>query len=115
MSLFYKLDEAKSPTIDEEITISTQTNKQEMPARRAGRSYSPAINKVMLKRLNTLEEGIENVAYEAEVQMADNVEKKTRPVLSPALSLDQDKNGNRFKCVQNGTIDVWWLYDDGGK
>ena len=70
----------------------------------------------MLKRLNTLEEGIENAAYESETKLSDkDVPLTPRPMLSPAVSLETDKHGNRFKEIQYGTIDVWWLYDDGGK
>ena len=68
----------------------------------------------MLKRLNTLEEGIENAAYEGGIPDTGNESMKMRPTLSPAVSLDTDKHGNRFKEMQHGTIDVWWLYDDGG-
>ncbi|KAH3837753.1 solute carrier family 12 member 1-like [Dreissena polymorpha] len=49
-------------------------------------------------RLNTLEEGIENAAFQDDDAKPDGVE-RTAPV---------------FRESQYGTVDVWWLYDDGG-
>ncbi|KAH3837760.1 hypothetical protein DPMN_111161 [Dreissena polymorpha] len=51
-----------------------------------------------LQRLNTLKEGIENAAFQDDEPKSDGVKRKA-PV---------------FRESQSGTIDVWWLYDDGG-
>ncbi|XP_060571588.1 solute carrier family 12 member 3-like [Ruditapes philippinarum] len=67
-------------------------------------------NNMHLKRLNTLEEGVENAAFE-ETQVTG-----TKSTTTPSL-LSQDvpeKPPTNFKDKQYGTIDVWWLYDDGG-
>ena len=70
---------------------------------------------MLLKRLNTLDEGLENAAFDPEQSRDGDMTLASKPTLSPAISLNADNSGNRFKDVQYGTIDVWWLYDDGGK
>ena len=113
----FVLEEPKSPH-GEEKNVTTDEKSSEMktlPTRRAGQSYSPNIKHVLLKRLNTLDEGLENAAFEPEQSRDGDVTLTGKPTLSPAISLDKDNHGDRFKEVQYGTIDVWWLYDDGGK
>ncbi|KAK6178797.1 hypothetical protein SNE40_011302 [Patella caerulea] len=41
-------------------------------------------------------------------------EKEQRKKYLNMKSFDEDKVCNRFKVKQEGTIDVWWLFDDGG-
>ena len=94
---------------------TSDTEMKTLPTRRTGQSYTPTIKQVLLKRLNTLDEGLENVAFEAEQSRDSNVTLTSKPPLSPSVSLNVENHGNRFKEVQYGTIDVWWLYDDGGK
>ncbi|XP_060571592.1 solute carrier family 12 member 3-like [Ruditapes philippinarum] len=67
-------------------------------------------NNIRLIRLQTLEEGVENAAFE------DPHVSESKPTITPSL-LSQDvpeKPPTNFRDKQYGTIDVWWLYDDGG-
>ena len=38
-----------------------------------------------------------------------------KPPLNATMSQDNDPLCRMFREKQYGTIDVWWLYDDGGK
>lgn len=93
---------------------------------------------IPLKRLNTLPEGLENDAYEENeetdktlpVGTLDNTEDrmKTRdssldikdnnphPIGSSLPKYTtEDLTSRRFRGKQRGTLDVWWLFDDGGE
>ena len=58
---------------------------------------------IQLKRLNTVDEGMENEGFEDD---EDGNEEQHVIEKKPQI--------NRFRGKQYGTIDVWWLYDDGG-
>ncbi|XP_053405813.1 solute carrier family 12 member 1-like isoform X2 [Mercenaria mercenaria] len=78
---------------------STSNNSNERNIRKV------KTNNMRLKRLNTLDEGMENLAFEEAQTNADNIRS------TPALP---DRQTVNFKDKHYGTIDVWWLYDDGG-
>ena len=111
----FVLDEPKSQDGDVNNVDTKSSEMKTLPTRRTGQSYTPNIKQVLLKRLNTLDEGLENAAFDTEQSRDVDVTLASKPILSPAISLNADNSGNRFKEVQYGTIDVWWLYDDGGK
>lgn len=43
-----------------------------------------------------------------------NAYDRKRAQLIKGISVDDERLGNRFRRRQVGTIDVWWLFDDGG-
>lgn len=57
-------------------------------------------------------EGFENLGFENENLNSTSTVKSSRPVLTSSVSKDSVKT---FRNKLQGTIDVWWLYDDGGK
>ncbi|KAL4227262.1 hypothetical protein ACF0H5_012708 [Mactra antiquata] len=69
-------------------------------------------NNIPLKRLNTLDEGMENLAYEADVSSTTNSPNTKTTV--PQTVQDSQTTPVNFRNKHYGTIDVWWLYDDGG-
>ncbi|XP_052099973.1 solute carrier family 12 member 3-like [Mytilus californianus] len=60
-------------------------------------------------RLKSVPEGFENLGFDNE--NTNSTEKSNRPVLTSSVSKDSVKT---FRNKLQGTIDVWWLYDDGG-
>lgn len=72
-----------------------------------------AVGPIKLKRLNTVEEGTENPAFDPDAPNGNT--KGVRPKLRTMLSsMSTATLSSRFQEVQYGTIDVWWLFDDGG-
>ena len=69
---------------------------------------------IKLKRLNTVDEGTENVAFTPDAPNGNTAGE--RPRLKTLLSsVSTAPLSSRFQEVQYGTIDVWWLFDDGGR
>ncbi|XP_060071216.1 solute carrier family 12 member 3-like [Ylistrum balloti] len=119
----YEADSQKSPTLSSDNSdIPGENNKNESSYKfsNSKAKVTPPTNHVVLQRLNTVDEGAEdNKAYERdqETQLGDDEEEEdgTRPTHTTLLStLSSDSNAGRFREKQYGTIDVWWLYDDGG-
>ncbi|XP_062614460.1 solute carrier family 12 member 3-like [Saccostrea cucullata] len=74
---------------------------------------SKNVGGIKLKRLNTVEEGSENLGYIPDAPNGNM--KEDRPKLSTLLSTESTAPlTSRFQEVQHGSIDVWWLFDDGG-
>ena len=69
---------------------------------------------IKLKRLNTVDEGTENAAFTPDAPNGNTAGE--RPRLKTLLSsVSTAPLSSRFQEVQYGTIDVWWLFDDGGR
>ncbi|KAK3600462.1 hypothetical protein CHS0354_013017 [Potamilus streckersoni] len=76
---------------------------------------------VKSQKLKIIQEGMTNEAFETEDgEKKTNFIKTNRPKIRFTVSSDtppieiSDDNIRRFRKTQYGTIDVWWLYDDGG-
>ena len=67
---------------------------------------------ILLRRLNTLQEGSENPTFERDSQKGSSADiqgnglHQQQSVLSTASA--------KFREKQYGTIDVYWLFEDGG-
>lgn len=93
---------------------------------------------IPLKRLNTLPEGLENVAFEENEEIHKTLQEKSkdneetrkssqssvsansnknniRPIGHNPIYTQEDMTSKRFQRKQHGTLDVWWLFDDGGE
>lgn len=68
------------------------------------------IRKFTLSQLHTVPEGVENPSF-----AGDNIHGNTRPHRELLTSTLSKESITTFKHKLYGTIDVWWLYDDGGK
>ncbi|XP_069138300.1 LOW QUALITY PROTEIN: solute carrier family 12 member 1-like [Argopecten irradians] len=119
----YDLDSQKSPTLsstNSDIPSEGSKNENSYAFSNNKQKITPPKNHVVLQRLNTVEEGAEeNKGYEGDQETHigddDDDEEGTRPNHPPLMSsLSSDINTGRFREKQYGTIDVWWLYDDGG-
>ena len=66
--------------------------------------------KFTLSQLHTVPEGVENPSF-----IGDNIHGNTRPHRELLTSTLSKESITTFKQKLYGTIDVWWLYDDGGK
>ncbi|VDI46631.1 solute carrier family 12 (sodium/potassium/chloride transporter), member 2 [Mytilus galloprovincialis] len=75
-----------------------------------GKSFTKQ-RKINSNRLMSVPEGFENLGFETENLNSTSAVKPSRPVLTSSVSKDSVKT---FRNKLQGTIDVWWLYDDGG-
>ncbi|XP_033750069.1 solute carrier family 12 member 3-like [Pecten maximus] len=120
----YDIDSQKSPTLSSDNSdVPGEGSKAEKSYKftNSKPKITPPKNHVVLQRLNTVEEGSEdNKAYEGDQDTHfggddDEEEDGATPKHTTLLStLSSDSNSGRFREKQYGTIDVWWLYDDGG-
>ncbi|OWF56733.1 solute carrier family 12 member 3-like [Mizuhopecten yessoensis] len=117
-----EVDSQKSPTIStghSDIPGENTENESSYKFLNSKPKVTPPKNHVVLQRLNTVEEGAEeNNAYVRDqgTHLGEEEERdEARPTHTTLLStLSCDSNAERFREKQYGTIDVWWLYDDGG-
>ncbi|WAQ98879.1 S12A2-like protein, partial [Mya arenaria] len=93
----YESDEEVADDEDEDPTRKENQADVKFPSAASTANGHPQYGAMHLKRLNTLEEGMENEAFEEDGETVT-------PVAPPSF---RDKN--------YGTVDVWWLYDDGAR
>ncbi|KAL3866005.1 hypothetical protein ACJMK2_043346 [Sinanodonta woodiana] len=70
------------------------------------------------QKLKNFQEGVANEAFEQEdrekeTEFSTTIQLKNTPSDKPPIEISEE-NTRRFRKTQYGTIDVWWLYDDGG-
>ncbi|XP_067665544.1 solute carrier family 12 member 3-like [Haliotis asinina] len=78
-------------------------------------------NGIPLEKLAKKLDGEINVGFKHEDdgsisdgRVDQSVYDRKRAMLTKGISVDDERLGNRFRRRQVGTIDVWWLFDDGG-
>ncbi|KAL3866007.1 hypothetical protein ACJMK2_043348 [Sinanodonta woodiana] len=99
--------------LEENDTTDKETSMNKVPS--SANSMSNNVTLESHKKLNIIHEITENNSF---VREADGVKQYsfTTPSASndaPPIPISHD-NSRRFRNTQYGTIDVWWLYDDGG-
>ncbi|KAK3097309.1 hypothetical protein FSP39_008537 [Pinctada imbricata] len=109
-----EMEEASDEDTTDAEKSPTETSSQK--SRKTGHSYtfettpnqkSSKTGAPVFRRLNTLQEGVENPAYNGEMN-------GTKEGFQQQMSVISSRSSSIFKDKQYGTIDVYWLFDDGG-